>query len=69
MDNETFESLLSDLVGDNVGSNCTCGSCEENRQTIREAVENLIESRTSELEIKVKKLTEENAELRKQLSI
>lgn len=42
MNDKTLELLLLDLVGDNVGSDCDCGKCESNRQTIRDAVETLI---------------------------
>ena len=68
MNNETFESLLSELVGDNVGSNCSCSSCEDNRQEIRDAVESLISHQTFEFQKRVEQLEAENSDLKMQLS-
>ncbi len=44
---ERFEQLLWILVGENVGKNCDCGGCEENRETMRNAVNELIKAEKS----------------------
>ncbi len=61
IDNTYFELLLSKLVGDNVGENCDCPTCNDNRQAMRDCVEVLISERTAELEAKLRKLEAENA--------
>ena len=36
--------LLMELVGDNVGKDCDCGDCEDNREQIRNAIREIADS-------------------------
>lgn len=36
--------LLMELVGDNLGKDCTCNSCEWNREQIRSAIREIADS-------------------------
>lgn len=35
---DEMEALLLELVGDNIGRDCECPSCEEDREKMREAI-------------------------------
>jgi uncharacterized protein (UPF0212 family) len=52
--NETikaFEEALLEFVGDNVGKDCACPSCEEPRDGMRQVVQALIETTLNKIVI------------------
>ena len=45
---ENLGALLVQYVGDNIGENCTCTSCENNRAILRMAIQEEIEQAIQE---------------------